>query len=310
MWSKRVAYDEGAKIGRNVSDPWINEADLKREIRRRLGTQFKPRKTQIEAVAELLATFAVFAVVLAVALAVLAFKEPTIQPGSEGGVLRVFVDLLGGVGVVPAAVIAGVVAVLTVILASICGRSARKARRSARQELATLAYTGAAEAINRRRARERGRGTSQFTSTQTAITPGDDSYPSPHPRPAPATGQVSPHEAEELVAAWMRHLGEVTASATPFSNDGGIDVEGRFYIAQVKHYNKPVSVSAVREFVGVVAMDQAARSGLFFTSTGYVPGAVLAADQAGVALFVYEAYRGELRAANAVANTVLTTGLV
>lgn len=53
------------------------------------------------------------------------------------------------------------------------------------------------------------------------------------------------------MAQWMRHHGEVRASTTAFTSDGGVDVVGERYIAQVKHFAGNVGVVPIRELAGV-----------------------------------------------------------
>lgn len=125
--------------------------------------------------------------------------------------------------------------------------------------------------------------------------------------PAPAHRGVSPREAEELVAQWMRSLGDVAARVTQYVGDGGVDVASERHIAQVKHYASAVRVADLRQLAGVAAVD--GRRPLFFTSTGYASGAVSFARQAGIALFVYDAKRGTLTAVTEDAREIWTNGL-
>lgn len=133
------------------------------------------------------------------------------------------------------------------------------------------------------------------------IAVGDLSGPDPQPF------GVSPEGAERLVAQWMRSLGDVAAEVTRYTSDGGIDVASEDYIAQVKHYTSPVGVGDVRQLAGVASTDH--RQALFFTSTGYAPGAIEFADRASVALFVYSAEEGTLRPVNGLAAQFYATGL-
>lgn len=125
--------------------------------------------------------------------------------------------------------------------------------------------------------------------------------------PAPQPFGVSPRGAEELVAQWMRSLGDVTATTTQYVGDGGIDVQSERYIAQVKHYAGVVGVGDVRQLAGVASVEH--RQALFFTSTGYAEGATAFADQAGIGLFIYSAEEGTLVAVNALAEKFRHQGL-
>lgn len=128
-------------------------------------------------------------------------------------------------------------------------------------------------------------------------------------RPLPFSRGTDARGAEQIVAQWMRHLGASDAEVTQYTGDGGIDVVSRRCIAQVKHYAGSVGVAAVRELVGVAAADRHRRQPLFFAKTGYAAGAVVFADNAGVALFVYDVERADLRAMNGIAKTLMVNGL-
>jgi len=118
---------------------------------------------------------------------------------------------------------------------------------------------------------------------------------------------VSHQGAERLCADWMKYLGASEVEVTQLTGDGGIDVVGASYIAQVKNYAGTVPINDVRALAGVVHTD--GRKGLFFTSGTYSSGAVNFADQAEIALFVYSAERGTLDGANEIALEMLEVGL-
>lgn len=129
----------------------------------------------------------------------------------------------------------------------------------------------------------------------------------PAPAPDPQRYGVSPRGAERIVCDWMRHLGALDATTTAYVGDGGVDVESTNWIAQVKHYQGSVGVQAIRELAGVASVD--GRSALFFTSTGYAPGAAAFADRARVGLFVYSAEQGTLHPANELGRSLFARGL-
>lgn len=129
------------------------------------------------------------------------------------------------------------------------------------------------------------------------------SYPPPGRQPF----GVSHGGAELLVAEWMKHLGEGDATVTQASGDGGIDVRGPRYVAQVKHYAGNVGVEPIRELAGVATVER--REALFFTSAGYAPGAIAFADRAKVALFVFDAEAGSLSGANERGRRLRQRGL-
>ncbi len=125
--------------------------------------------------------------------------------------------------------------------------------------------------------------------------------------PLPQPYGVSHEGAEQLVAQWMRHLGERDAEVTRFTGDGGIDVASEHYIVQVKNYTGTVGVAEVRELGGVASVD--GRKPLFFTSGTFAAGAVDFANRAGIALFVYDAVQGTLVAGDGIARQALEHGL-
>lgn len=127
----------------------------------------------------------------------------------------------------------------------------------------------------------------------------------PAPRPQPYG--VSHEGAEHLVAEWMAYLGAKEVQVTRFSGDGGIDVSGLHYIAQVKNYAGTVDVASVRELAGVAYAD--GRKPLFFTSGAYASGAVAFAEQVGIALFVYDAINGTLSPVGEKAIEAMRYGL-
>lgn len=127
------------------------------------------------------------------------------------------------------------------------------------------------------------------------------------PAPAPQPYGVSHRGAELLVAQWMAHLGDMGASVTQYTGDGGIDISSSRYLAQVKNYTGTVGVASIRELAGVASVD--GRRALFFTSGNYASGAVEFAERAGVALFTYDAENGTLHAQDALARQAMIDGL-
>ena len=94
----------------------------------------------------------------------------------------------------------------------------------------------------------------------------------------------------------MEHLGQTNVRVTRAQNYGGVDIESDDWLAQVKHYRGSVSVTEVRELVGVASLD--GRTPVFFTSGQYTSSALEFADRAGVLLFSYKAETGTLRSKN------------
>lgn len=126
----------------------------------------------------------------------------------------------------------------------------------------------------------------------------------PHPGRRLHLNAVS---AEHYVAEWMRHLGAIDAVVTPFRRDGGVDVRSSRYVAQVKHRSDLVPVSAVRELIGVAGLE--GRQALFFTTGAYSRDALALASRGGVALFIVRHHEGRLVPANALASSLMSSGL-
>ncbi|MFD6091622.1 restriction endonuclease [Oerskovia sp. NPDC060338] len=126
-------------------------------------------------------------------------------------------------------------------------------------------------------------------------------------RPTGNPGRLTPREAEHHVAEIMRWLGETSAQATEATNDGGLDVVGRHYAAQVKHYQGSVGRPAVQQLLGASRPDQL--TPLFFTSGRYTDAAVEFADRTLVALFVYDAQARDVAPVGTTARTLAQRGL-
>lgn len=89
-------------------------------------------------------------------------------------------------------------------------------------------------------------------------------------------------EAEELAAAHMRWLGFDDAAVTGPGTDGGLDVIASGAVAQVKHHASPVGAPDVQRLRGAAFNTYNA---LFYSSSGYTPAAIAAAQRTDVALF-------------------------
>jgi hypothetical protein len=91
-------------------------------------------------------------------------------------------------------------------------------------------------------------------------------------------------QAEELAAAHMRSLGFLDATRTRDGADGGLDVVAENAVAQVKHHQAKTGAPDVQRLRGA---GHKFSNLLFYSSAGYTPAAVAAADELGVALFTY-----------------------
>lgn len=117
----------------------------------------------------------------------------------------------------------------------------------------------------------------------------------------------SPRQAEYLAALWMRHLGEIDAHVSQPTRDGGIDVESKNFVAEVKHHAKPVGPGPIRSIYGVATA--AGKLGVVFSRNGYTTSAVEFANRAGVVLFEYNSDAGTLRGITAVSQRARENGL-
>lgn len=111
---------------------------------------------------------------------------------------------------------------------------------------------------------------------------------SPHPdskKPTADLARLTPEQAEEFSAAWLRSLGFRDATVTRFSRDGGVDVSSQVLVAQVKHQLSPVGVKAIRELFGVASHEK--KIPVFFALSGYTSDAIAFASNAGMPLVQY-----------------------
>lgn len=284
MNSARAA---GVAVGRKSLDVRASDEEIQRAIDSQVLSHVKLPRNALERKAGELAKLAVW---LLIAMGFLVFF---------------CVDLLTAGGLFPqvsqlGALAAGTSALIFALLFIVAARAYWSTRRRSKAEqiadlrnLRIAAFEGARDELNRRLVRE--------------------GIPLPRARyrdvarPDPIASGVTPRGAEALVAQWMRHLGESGAEVTQYQGDGGVDVSGARFIAQVKHFSGSVGVAPIRELAGVATFD--GRQALFFTSSGYSAGAVTFANRSGVALFVYSAERAELRGINDRALTLMESGL-
>lgn len=299
MRSVDTAYKMGRDLARSIPDEWVANDLLRRDLRRVIGPKINLHRSDedrsSESWAGSLHCFAA-ATIIAVVVAVLRFLPSDIQ-----GLPDWIVSPSQWLAMHPPLPFIGVTACLIMLVAllSVGSRAAEKrARARSTRTVAApheAALHGALSVLEGRR-----RKVSMPIDTSRHRT-----YRPPSPRPE----GVTPRGAEKVVAQWMRHLGEGDAELTSYTGDGGMDVIGRRSFAQVKHYSKAVGVAPIRELAGVAANDRHGRQALFFTSVGYAARAVDFADNAGIALFVYDVERAGLEAMNARAKTLMYNGI-
>jgi len=293
MYSPRVAYQEGRKIGRSVENLRVNDDELRTLVIKHLKPQIDLRKSDEDRASESLTGFAALSVVLTVLAAALSAAQ-VFWPDAR------LVTLLPPGTKTASAFVGGALALLSIALV-IAARNASQRASAARdvqyRSILNEGVRGAREVVASRR---EGAGMSVHRASATT----------PTHRPAPVfDGQLSPRGAEELAAKWMRSLGATDAQATRYVGDGGIDVESSRFIAQVKHYSMPVGPAAIRELAGVASIDPKRRRPLFFSTAGYQRGAVDFANRTLVALFHMVPETGDLRAQNDIARQLLQHGL-
>lgn len=123
----------------------------------------------------------------------------------------------------------------------------------------------------------------------------------------PAVANCTPIQAEFWARDWLRFLGAEDAQVTQATQDGGVDVTSKLYVAQVKHYVNPVGPAPVREIAGVA--NALLKQPIFFARSGYTKTARDFGQIADVILFSYDADQGELKAETPLAQRVLANGL-
>ena len=111
----------------------------------------------------------------------------------------------------------------------------------------------------------------------------------------------NPREAEELAAEWLRYFGFDDATLTQEGSDGGVDIEGGKFVAQVKAEMKPSGRARVQQLYGIAQLER--KRAVFFSLCGYSPHATEWANRAGVALFSFN-HAGEPEPANDAASKI------
>lgn len=289
----------GREIGRDIEDVWIPDELLLRRVQRTIGPRIDLYRSDEERSRDnWLSLFSFGAALLTLAIAGLVILLVPIEIPAISGFLGAFRTWAGSFPL-PMVVVVVALLLLVTVASGLAWKHARDEATDVYDATVASLYAAAVQGANAvLETRRRKVGLPIETSRH-------QTFPAPSPRP----GGVDARGAEQVVAQWMRHLGEPDAELTSYTGDGGIDVQGRKSFAQVKHYAKSVGVAPIRELAGVAANDPYGRQALFFTSTGYARGAMEFAEAAGIALFVYNAERGGLEAMNPRAKTLMYNGI-
>lgn len=122
-------------------------------------------------------------------------------------------------------------------------------------------------------------------------------------RPAPAQ-TLDPYLFELYCAEWCTYFGHKDVSVTRSTKDGGVDVEGDTFIAQVKFQELPVGVRPIRELAGVLGQRKKTVA-YFFTLNGFSSSALREGQDLGLALFEVKPFTSSIVAKSALAELVL-----
>lgn len=113
-------------------------------------------------------------------------------------------------------------------------------------------------------------------------------------------------DAEDAAAAWVEWFGFGPARhAAVGTRDGGVDLEAKGAVVQVKDYASPVPALPVQALQGVAAVEE--KAALFFSRAGFTPEAIRYADRAHVALFTFN-LQSEVTAVNGPARELMAGG--
>lgn len=126
-------------------------------------------------------------------------------------------------------------------------------------------------------------------------------FTSKPPRPSLRLVRTA-RDAEENACAWMQWMGFVDAQITPIGADGGIDVNSKDAVAQIKMEGVLTSRPVVQALFGVATAER--KRGIFFSLAGYTLKAVEWADRVGLALFTFD-FQGEPAPVNPSASQLM-----
>jgi hypothetical protein len=109
-------------------------------------------------------------------------------------------------------------------------------------------------------------------------------------------------DAEQVAAEWMKFFGFLDAKCTPPGKDGGIDVESKLSIAQVKMEAVSTSRPTVQALAGIASFS--GKTAFFFSSAGFTREALEWGTDAGVVMFTFD-LQGTPEPLNAKARNLL-----
>lgn len=130
------------------------------------------------------------------------------------------------------------------------------------------------------------------------------------PAPAAQPYGVNHQGAERFAADWMRHLGALDARVTQYSGDGGIDVESKHVVVQVKnlHSSRSVKFSEIRDLLGTATHRH--KIPVMFTSGGVSKDGLRFANETGIVLLQYNAEKGTVVGLNTLGWRARRHGLL
>jgi hypothetical protein len=109
---------------------------------------------------------------------------------------------------------------------------------------------------------------------------------------------------EWLCAEWCVYFGNKNVTVTQATRDGGVDIIGDGFVAQVKFQELPVGVRPIRELAGVMTA-RGVKVAYFFTVNGYTKSALGEAEELSLAAFLVSPLNGQISAATSMAELIL-----
>ncbi|GAB3396187.1 hypothetical protein GCM10027568_29830 [Humibacter soli] len=121
-------------------------------------------------------------------------------------------------------------------------------------------------------------------------------------RPAPRRDGVSDSEAVALCRQWMVYLGETDAVEAVGRVASVCDLFSSHYVALVDNKQGNIGLPLVERGMALASAD--GRRCVIFHSGGCLPNAGRAADQAGIAVIMFDPENGDIEATNQTAVPV------